>query len=467
MSIQVFNTLNHQQEELAFSQSPLRFYSCGPTVYNYVHIGNLRAYYFADLVQRVLKFNGQSVRWVMNITDIDDKTIKDTVEKHGLTATVEHLRENTDFYYQEFLKDLVKINISPATIEFVKVTDTIPQIQDFILQLIEKGFAYKGDDGTIYFSIEKYQQEFGDYGRLVGEKFLEGKKVGARINSDNYDKENLSDFALWKATSPEDGNIYWEHETLGKGRPGWHIECTLINYLKFPEGTDIHTGGIDLLFPHHTNEIAQAQPIYKPFVKYWLHSDHILVNDQKMSKSLGNFYTLVDLEKEGTSSGLALRYLYLQSHFQSKLNVTKESLTAANNGLQNLHKEIANLKNGSGNGKVSEDLVQTFTQCLNDNLNTPEALATLFRTLSSSLSNEDKLATVLKMDEVLGLNLKDTKTQSFIEESALQEEVLELLKQRDQAREAKDYKKSDDLREKLAQLGYEVIDSPEGTKLRK
>jgi cysteinyl-tRNA synthetase len=464
MTIKISDSLKHQAVEFEHDKNtPVKLYSCGPTVYNHVHIGNLRAYFFADLLFRMLRFNGYTVDWVMNITDIDDKTIKNTVDKKGAEANVDDLKEHTEQYNQLFMADLAKMGIDQKNISFVKVTDTIKDIQEYILKLIELGFAYTAEDGSTYFSIEKYQAKYGDYGALVGAKFLEGKRVGARINSDEYDKDNLSDFALWKAHAADDGNIFWDHPTLGKGRPGWHIECTLINHLKFPQGTDIHTGGVDLLFPHHTNEIAQAQPIYQPFVKYWLHSEHILVDDKKMSKSLGNFFTLADLEKENIADGAALRYLYLQSHYKSRLNVTKESLAAAKTGLANLKQSVAKLKH-TGPSEPNSDLINEFSSSLNDDLNTPQAIALLFKAISSDLPAAEKLGTIYKMDEILGLGLKDHEDISKVVDIPLEAQTL--IQQRDEARKNKDYGASDKIRKELEGMGYEVLDTSDGTKLK-
>src|SRR3989344_5674415 len=238
MALKLYNTLGRAIAEFEPADSnETRLYTCGPTVYNHVHIGNLRAFIFSDLLKRTLQLNGFNVNWVMNITDVDDKTIHNTIQAKGAKANLDDLFEFTSAYFQSFLKDLEKINIHEEDISFVKVSEKVGDIQEYIQKLVEKGYAYQTDDGT-YFDITKYQADFADYGSLVGDKFLEGKKIGARVKVDEYDKENLSDFALWKTRDESDGNIFWDHPKLGQGRPGWHIECTLINYLKFPRGTD-------------------------------------------------------------------------------------------------------------------------------------------------------------------------------------------------------------------------------------
>ncbi|MFA6253684.1 MAG: cysteine--tRNA ligase [Candidatus Paceibacterota bacterium] len=395
--------------------SNLNLYTCGPTVYNFAHIGNLRSYVFADLVYRAKKFAGQNPKWVMNITDIDDKTIRNTVEEFGKDADVAELKKYTDKYYQAFLQDLKKLNVSVDEIKFIKVSEVVPQIQDFIVKLIEKGYAYKADDGSTYFSIEKYQQDFGHYGELVGEKFLEGKKIGgsisasARVKADEYTKDNLSDFALWKARDESDANIFWPSEKLGEGRPGWHIECSVINYVAFNgQTTDIHTGGVDLIFPHHTNEIAQSEALTgQTFVREWLHSEHMLVDGKKMAKSANNFYTLEDLEQKDYDP-LAYRYLLLQTSYKQKVNFTWESLEAASKGYKNLKNKTTktSVSNAPEVGlRVTESYLSDFTSKIS-NLNIASALAVLQAVLSAKdLPSAQKLELISKFDQVLGLKL--------------------------------------------------------------
>ncbi|MFA5000976.1 MAG: class I tRNA ligase family protein [Candidatus Paceibacterota bacterium] len=410
----------------------LNLYTCGPTVYNLAHIGNLRAYIFADLVYRAKKFAGQNPHWVMNLTDVDDKTIRNTIEEFGKEAGIEDLKKYTEKYTEIFFDDLNKLNILIKEIEFIKVSEVIPQIQDFIVQLIEKGYAYQAEDGSTYFNIEKYQQDFGHYGALVGEKFLEGKKIGAgstgspqaRVKVDEYEKDNLSDFALWKTRDESDANIFWSHPVLGDGRPGWHIECSVINDTAFKgETTDIHTGGIDLIFPHHTNEIAQIEALFGPeavragkkFVNEWLHSEHLLVDGKKMAKSANNFYTLADLEEKGYSP-LAYRYLLLQTSYKQKVNFTWASLESAQKGYENLKKKLEKIKSEISRDEtlnepkvspqeISSTYLADFSQKIST-LNTASALATLQTVLSAqNLSPTQKLELITKFDEILGLKL--------------------------------------------------------------
>lgn len=445
--LKLYNTLTKQLEEIPKTDH-LNLYTCGPTVYNYAHIGNLRSFILADLLYRILKSEGYNPKWVMNVTDIDDKTIKGTIDKFGKDAGVDQLREFTEFYYQEFLKDLREVNILVDDIQFIRVTDVMPQIQDFILQLIEKGYAYKAEDGSTYFSIEKYQQSFGDYGQLVGEKFLEGKKVGARVKVDEYDKDNLSDFALWKAHSPEDGNIFWDHPTLGKGRPGWHIECSVINHVAFQGGqTDIHTGGVDLIFPHHTNEIAQSQAFFGTgnFVKHWFHSEHLLVDGKKMSKSAGNFYTLADLKKQNPYIGNIMRYLFLQAKYSAQQNFTQEAVKASQQAIVGIYRTLqtsANIDDATAN--------EAAQKALGNDLNVPEAVA--------------KGSPKFVYQDLLGVPVLPKNEAA---EQTFPENIQALIKQRDEARRQKDFKKSDELRSQIESLGYEVRDSAEGQKVRK
>lgn len=443
--LKIFDTLQHKEVELDFQAGQtVNFYSCGPTVYNYSHIGNLRSFIMNDALVRTLKANGIKVRWVMNITDIEDKIIKSTIAQYGSDATLEKMRTYTQHFTERFLADLRSVGIKTENIEFINATDAIPEIQDFIMKLLEQGIAYKADDGSTYFSIEKYQEKFNDYGALVGEKFLEGKKLGARIKNDEYEKEDLSDFALWKAWDEADGQIFWDHYELGKGRPGWHIECSAINRLAFKEQPiDIHTGGIDLVFPHHTNEIAQSQPL-GPFVKHWIHFEHLLVDGKKMSKSLKNFYTLDDIHNKNFS-GLDLRYLFLQSKYNQQTNFTWDALEAARNGRMKL-------VNAKDENSAGEEIDTEFITALNNSFNTAEAL-------SLAHKHKEKISVY---DKVLGI--LSTKFQPKQETPP---EVEELLNQRQLARDNKDFDLSDQIRDKILDLGFEVKDTAEGQQATK
>jgi cysteinyl-tRNA synthetase len=474
MPLTLYNTLTHSKE--VFSPKPgekIRLYSCGPTVYNYAHIGNLRSFICADLLYRTLKANNHDVEWVMNITDVDDKTIKATIAEQGSVATPQDLYNFTEHYYQAFRGDLEKVGVSVESIHFIRVTDEMEAIKEFIKELLKLGFAYKADDGSTYFNIQKYQEVYGDYGALMGEKFLEGKKVNARIANDEYHKDDLSDFALWKAHSPDDAQIFWEDETLGKGRPGWHIECSAVNWRAF-EGktTTIHTGGVDLRFPHHTNEIAQSTPLYapEPFVNYWFHSEHLLVDGKKMSKSLGNFYTLRDLEEKGFD-GLDFRNFVLDADYKKQQNFNFPIL--AQTQVAHIYRDAAfNQKKPVQEyyGYPFEhepQRAQIILESFNNDLDTHQALAD-FRLLLRSDSHINS-SDLRNLDKMFGLqiergmeNFKDTPLTIVFEEK-----TQKILESRDAARAAKNWPESDRLRQELESQGYIVEDSPEGTKLRK
>jgi cysteinyl-tRNA synthetase len=442
--LKLYNTLNKQIEEIKKPEGRrINMYSCGPTIYNYAHIGNLRSFIIADLLYRTLKYGGYQPRWVMNLTDIDDKTIKGTIEKFGKDAGVKELFDFTEIYREAFVNDLREVNVMVDEIEFIRVTEKMSEIQEFIIELISKGYAYKAEDGSTYFSIEKYQKDFGDYGQLVGEKFLEGKKVGARVAVDEYEKDNLSDFALWKAHNAEtDGNIFWDHPELSKGRPGWHIECSVINKVAFGgEPTDIHTGGVDLIFPHHTNEIAQSQALLGKgnFVHHWLHSEHLLVDGQRMGKRFKNFYTIKDLEGKGFS-GQDLRYLFFGAQYRGQQNFTFDALAAAKAGLER----------SENNNSESFD-VKPVAEAMNKDLSVPDAIANIF----------SQKASLGQAEDLFGIS------SEVVNNDPLPEKVEQLLAERQAARDMKDFQKSDELRLKIGALGYEVKDTSDGQEVKK
>lgn len=459
IQLYLYDTLRKEKVRIGkeFVGKNINLYSCGPTVYDEAHIGNLRSYIAADVLRRVLKYNGYEVRWVMNITDVDDKTIKRTVDEFGSKATPADLRNYTDRYIAKFKKDLTAVNIptDKDTIAFVRVSDTIDEIKIFIKKLMELGYAYKTSDG-VYFNIQKYQEKFKDYGNLVGKNFLKGKKVGARVKVDDYTKDDLSDFALWKAHDESDGNIFWSDSELGYGRPGWHIECSVINQIAFDGSpTDIHTGGVDLIFPHHTNEIAQSQPFYHPFVRHWFHSEHLLVDGRKMAKSAHNFYTLRDLEKEVPNAGLAFRYLALQTNYRMQMNFKVEALRAVQSNLEYL----AKLKSETKEFHLDNSIWKSFLEDLNNDLNTAEALGVIWQAIDS----KDTKA-VNKMLEVLGISpeaLSEVNVKP-LQDHQIPNKVKELLIQREEARRNQQFIQSDALRKEIEGLGYKIEDTPAG-----
>lgn len=445
----IYNTLSKEVEKFnPITEGYIGMYSCGPTVYNLPHVGNYRAFLFNDILKRSLLFLGYEVNHIMNITDVDDKTIRDS-QKAGKT-----LKDFTEFYTKEFNIELELLNILPADKQ-VLATDHIEEMIQMIESLKEKGFAYTGDDSSTYFDISKYNE----YGKLSGVDKIEKNQTLSRIADDEYSKDNPQDFALWKSWEPEDGENFWQG-SLGKGRPGWHIECSAMSTKYLGSHFDIHTGGIDLTFPHHENEIAQSVCAHNtPFVNYWLHNEHILVDGAKMSKSLGNQFVLQDIINKGYDP-LDYRYFILSAHYRSKVNLTWESLDAARNARQKLARFVRDIE---VEGEIHETYVQKFTEGIEDDLNTPKSLAAIWELVKDSkISPEDKKATILYFDGVLGLDL-----ESVGETDELPQEIINIISARDSARLAKDFTKSDTLRAELEGLGYEVSDSPQGTQVKK
>ena len=298
-------------------------YCCGPTVYDFAHIGNWRTFVFADLVRRALEFSGFEVKHVMNITDVEDKIIRRVRE------TKTPLREFTEKYEAAFFEDLKTLNCLPPH-QTPRATEHIPEIIALIERLVARGIAYKAADGSVYFSIEKFRGGGGNYGQLLKLNFDE-MRIGERVKSDEYAKESVADFALWKACAPEDGDVFWKSDSLGEGRPGWHIECSAMSMKVLGDTFDLHLGGEDLKFPHHEDEIAQSEGATgKLFVRHWMHGAHLLVEGKKMSKSLGNFFTLRDLLAKGFT-GREIRYLLLTAHYRETFNFTLEGLQGARN----------------------------------------------------------------------------------------------------------------------------------------
>lgn len=450
--IRLENTLTGKKEEFKpIKGNTARFYTCGPTVYNFVHIGNLRTYIFEDILRRTLKYNGYKVLQVMNITDIDDKIIK--------RANAEHKdpKEITIPYTEAFISDIGKLNIEKPE-KMPKATDHIKEMIALIGKLLKKGYAYKGNDGSIYFDITK----FDEYGKL-GKIDKENLKSGARIEADEYNKDEVQDFVLWKAR--KQGEPFWK-SPYGEGRPGWHIECSAMSMKYLGESFDIHTGAVDNIFPHHDNEIAQSEAATgKPLAKYWVHGEHLLVGGEKMAKSAGNFYTLRDIEEKGYEP-LDFRYLTLNTHYRSKLNFTWESLTAAKNGLNNLIRIYFSVKQEAAKGverKITEIAVsklKDFTEAVSDDLNTSKGLAILWETLrDETLSPFEKISLADSFDKVLGLDLKEKSVSKTVE---IPQDVLILAEEREKARQNKQFGKADEIRGKIESIGYEVKDTPEG-----
>jgi cysteinyl-tRNA synthetase len=462
----IFNTLTRQKDVFTpITQGEVKMYTCGPTVYDYAHIGNFRAFLFEDLLKRWLRYCGFKVIHIMNITDVDDKTIKGSQTK-GVP-----LRQFTDFYVNAFFEDIAKLNIEPADV-YPRATDHVPEMVSLIRNLQAKGVAYSGEDGSIYYAVSK----FPEYGKLSHIKVGE-LRAGARVSQDEYAKEDVQDFALWKAFSPDDGDAFWETE-LGKGRPGWHIECSAMSMKYLGETFDIHCGGIDNMFPHHENEIAQSEAVTgKIFVHYWMHNEHLQVEGKKMSKRLGNFYTLRDLLGKGYDP-FAIRYLLLSTHYRQQFNFTFEGLNAAKGAvdrLRNLVRRLCDVDGKSSDGKVAmqiQHVKQCFDDAMNDDLNISTALAALFdfvreinnfidEDLMSKTEANDVSEILMQFNSVLGIIGK------VDVEEPLPIDVDVLVQKREAARKAKNWKEADLIRDQLKALGIVVEDTAQGVRWHK
>ena len=463
MGLRVFNTMTrHKEEFVPIHKGKVGMYTCGPTVYDYAHIGNLRAFIFEDLLRRYVKYSGYEVKQVMNLTDIDDKTIRGSLEQ-GIS-----LSEYTKTYKEAFFEDLRMLNVEPAEV-YPAATDHITDMVHLILRLKEKGYTYEMD-GSIYFRIA----DFPGYGKLAHFK-IDELKVGARIDADSYEKEEARDFALWKAWDQADGDVFWDTE-LGRGRPGWHIECSAMSMKYLGEQFDIHTGGVDNIFPHHENEIAQSEGATgEPWVNYWLHCEHLLVDGRKMSKSEGNYYTLRGLLEKGYDPR-AIRYLLLSTHYRQQLNFTLEGIDASKNALQRLDDFLDNINRIQADGshpEVFEGIGRAkaeFTQAMDDDLNISGGLASIFNFIKEinvlaadgQVGRGDVGEIVKAMDDfdrVLGV-LSPV-------EVPVPQDVKRLVQEREEARKSKDWKRADQLRNEITEKGYSVEDRPDGTRVKK
>ena len=463
--IQLYNTLTRQKETFVpIDSGKVKMYTCGPTVYDFAHIGNFRAFIFEDLLKRWLEYRGFKIMHVMNLTDVDDKTIK------GSRGQGIPLKKYTDFYANAFFEDAKILNIEPAN-RYPRATEHIPEMVNLIATLMTKGYAYRGDDGSIYFAIRK----FSDYGRLSGIKVGE-LKAGARVNVDEYAKEEAQDFALWKAWTPDDGDVFWDTE-IGKGRPGWHIECSAMSMNYLGATFDIHCGGIDNMFPHHENEIAQSEAATsKPFVHVWMHNEHLLVEGKKMAKRFGNYYTLRDLLAKGCDP-MAIRYLLLSTHYRQQLNFTFEGLDAAKGAIERLANVTRRLQEAEapGNGREINELIEQAERCfgeaMDDDLNVSVALASLFdfvrdlnNLLDANVVTKPEAERVLeffcKIDRVLGVLGTSAKKDTLPIEAA------DMIAKREEARLAKDWKTADAIRKQLLAIGIIVEDTAQGPRWR-
>ncbi|HMJ90611.1 MAG TPA: cysteine--tRNA ligase [Candidatus Acidoferrum sp.] len=470
MGLKLFNTLSRSLEEfvpLDPAGKEVGIYCCGPTVYDFGHIGNFRTFVFSDLVRRYLEFKDFSVQHVMNITDVEDKIIR-RVRESG-----QSLRDFTSLYESEFLKDLDTLNcLRPH--QLPRATEHMGEIIALIEKLLARGIAYRANDGSIYFSIEKYRAAGHQYGQLVKLNF-EAMRAGERVSSDEYDKESLADFALWKARVPDDGSVFWE-SPWGQGRPGWHIECSAMSMKLLGASFDMHLGGEDLMFPHHEDEIAQSegaccQAAGQRFVKYWLHGAHLLVEGKKMAKSLGNYFTLRDLIAEGFT-GREVRTLLLSAHYRETFNFTIEGLEAARTKIARVDECLAKLREVS-EGKTasaSSPLIDSFAAAMDDDLNVSGAWGAVFDWVrdtnkalaANTLSAADAAAALAawnRVDSVFGLGAPP--------EEGAPPELLASLDERQAARKAKDFKRSDAIRDDLKGKGWLIEDTPKGPRLKR
>ena len=455
-----YNTLTRKKEFFnPIKAGFVSLYTCGPTVYDEAHIGNFRTFMFEDLLKRVLILSGLDVKHVMNITDVDDKTIKRASEQN------KSLRELTEDYTQRFYNDLDWLKIIPAD-EYPLATLHVDGMILMIRTLLEKGHAYKEDDGSVYFKVDSFQ----DYGQLSNLVFEE-QLTTSRIISDEYSKETAQDFALWKGWKPEDGEVYWD-APWGKGRPGWHIECSSMSVEYLGEHFDIHCGGVDNMFPHHENEIAKSQCTSgKPFVNTWLHSEHLMVEGGKMSKSEGNFYTINELKSQGFTPE-NIRYQLLSGHYRTKINFSLAKKQEGEKVIRRLGDFKVRLMAELNQDSQSEDLpaeYKIFKEKLFIDLDTPNALAVFFEymrkmntKIDSGLINIDEIVSALlfveKFDYIFGIIPNDDITP---------DEIKTLAKKREAARIEKDWALADEIRSNIDSLGWEIKDTPSGTKLSK
>ncbi len=457
------NTLTRAKEEFKpIDDNLVRMYACGPTVYDYGHIGNFRTFVAVDVLRRYLKYRGYRVQHVMNITDIEDKIIRE------MRAAGKSLREFTEFYTAEFLRDMELLNIERPEVT-PRATEHIAEMSELMEKLRKGGKTYESD-GSLYFSIASFPR----YGKLSGLK-LEGNIAGARVDVDEYDKADARDFVLWKA--PKEDEPKWD-TPFGPGRPGWHLECSAMSMKYLGESFDIHCGGVDLIFPHHENEIAQSEAATgKPFVRFWFHVEFLQVEGERMSKSKGNFYTVRNLVDKGFSAEV-IRYLLLSAPYNTQLNFTFDGLRGASSSLdrlRNLRRRLADLKSAPGSNAAAADAVKKaiegFEAGMDDDLNTSAALAAVFdavRELNTALDEgkvlegdaNSALAMLEKIDSVLGV-------LGALENAVLDPEVEALIEERNAARRERKFARADQIRDDLLARGVILEDTPQGTKWRR
>ena len=466
MALQFYNTLTRRKEAFReIEPGKVRLYTCGPTVYDFAHIGNFRAFLTYDLIKRYLNYRGYEVRHVMNVTDVDDKTIRGAREE-GVP-----LAEFTSPYLRAFVEDMERLNILPADL-YPRATEHIPDMVEIVHRLIEDGYAYRRD-GSVYFSIKS----FPAYGELA-HLDVDGMQTGASgVDADEYEKDDVRDFAVWKAWQEEDGEVFWE-TNLGKGRPGWHLECSCLAMKYLGETVDIHAGGVDLVFPHHQNEVAQSEAVSgKRFANYWMHNAFVNIDNKKMSKSLGNFLTLRDIVNV-PDDGRAFRYLMVSSHYRTPLSFTPEVLDGAKNTLRRLTNFRTRMKDapaqagGADVAPLIREARDGFIRHMDDDLNSPRAAAAVFGLVNQveDLLGEGRLdrsgakdvdAFLVEIDQVLGVFYRLPEDDEA--EEALPKELEALIGEREAARKARNWARADEIRDELAEQGYTLEDTAEGT----
>jgi cysteinyl-tRNA synthetase len=470
--MKIYNTLTRQKEELkTIKEGQVSIYSCGPTVYNYAHIGNLRTYVFMDILRRTLKIEGYKLKHVMNITDVghlvsdadegEDKLIKSAMEQKKSPWEI------AEYYTKVFFKDIDTLNIERPEI-IAKATEHIEEMIGFVEGLVEKGYGYETSDG-IYFDISKFE----GYGKL-SRISLEDQLAGARVNV-NEEKRHPADFALWKK-APREHIMQWQ-SPWGMGYPGWHIECSAMGRKYLGDFFDIHTGGVDHIPIHHENEIAQSEALLgKPAVKYWMHGEFLLVDNGKMSKSLGNTYTLSDLREKGFSP-LAYRYFCLNAHYRNKLNFTWDAMKAAQISYDRFLEGALAHKNAgiTTENKVEPEVVaafkKDFKEAITDDLNIPKALGIAWNVIRYDTKSAELYDLLLSFDKVLGLDIAKTEEKVKKEKDNIYEElepeIRKMVDERQEARKQKNWKVADEIRNKLKDMGIILIDTPQGVKVSK
>ena len=459
MSTQFYNSLTKKKETFKpIEAGKVKLYTCGPTVYDMAHIGNFRAFMFEDLLKRYLLLKGFEINHIMNITDVDDKTIKRSFDENI------PITELTKKYTDRFFEDLKVLKILPANI-YPKATDHIPAMVRMIENLVKNNNAYITDNGSVYFAIDSYH----DYGQLINLDFSKQRRTN-RISSDEYTKDKPQDFVLWKSWKEEDGDVFWE-SPWGKGRPGWHIECSAMSTEYLGNHFDIHCGGVDNIFPHHENEIAQSvSATQEPFVNYWMHSEYLQIQGDKMSKTLGNYYKISDLISEGFTAE-EIRFTLLNAHYRSKLDFSLKQKQEARTTIQRItdfQQRLLELKDSSETESSIPDEFEEFVAALDDDLDTPKAFAIFFGWIRSMNKLLDRGE--FKFSQINGgLDFIDKFDDLFAiipDAESIPQNIYDLIKKREKARLKQDWKTADKIRNQLYQEGWLVADSPSGPKVR-